>query len=178
MQKNPITTIEYLPRHADLKLYQYQTIGTENFMIGLHQITESWEENKITWNNQPDYLPSPESTITVSVGATTWLSWDITSLLQGWLDGSIVNYGVVLKDTDEPLGDTFIRCYSSDYITNPSLYPKLEIIYYVPQANELINEKGNKCKIEREIYKKSNFFKSSECIQQELLANFRLSVSW
>jgi len=118
--------------NADLKLYQYQTIGTESFVIGLHQVTESWEENMITWNNQPDYLPSPESTITVTIGALTWLSWDITSLLQGWLDGSIANYGVVLKDTDEPLGDTFIRCYSSDYLTNPTLCPKLEITYYVP----------------------------------------------
>ena len=118
--------------NADLKLYQYQTIGTESFVIGLHQVTESWEENMITWNNQPDYLPSPESTITVTIGALTWLSWDITSLLQGWLDGSIANYGVVLKDTDEPLGDTFIRCYSSDYLANPTLCPKLEITYYVP----------------------------------------------
>jgi hypothetical protein len=118
--------------NADLKLYQYQTIGTEGFVIGLHQVTESWEENMITWNNQPDYLPSPESTITVTIGALTWLSWDITSLLQGWLDGSIANYGVVLKDTDEPLGDTFIRCYSSDYLDNPTLCPKLEITYYVP----------------------------------------------
>jgi hypothetical protein len=118
--------------NADLKLYQYQTIGTEGFVIGLHQVTESWEENMITWNNQPDYLPSPESTITVTVGALTWLSWDITSLLQGWLDGSITNYGVVLKDTDEPLGDTFIRCYSSDYPANPTLCPKLVITYYVP----------------------------------------------
>jgi len=118
--------------NADLKLYQYQTIGTESFVIGLHQVTESWEENMITWNNQPDYLPSPESTITVTIGALTWLSWDITTLLQGWLDGSIANYGVVLKDTDEPLGDTFIRCYSSDYPANPTLCPKLEITYYVP----------------------------------------------
>jgi len=118
--------------NADLKLYQYQTIGTEGFVIGLHQVTESWEENMITWNNQPDYLPSPESTITVTVGALTWLSWDITSLLQGWLDGSIANFGVILKDTDEPLGDTFIRCYSSDYPINPTLRPKLEITYYVP----------------------------------------------
>ena len=117
---------------ADLKLYQYQTIGTEGFIIGLHPVTENWEENIITWNNQPDYLPSPESIVTITVGATTWLSWDITSLLQGWVDGSKVNYGILLKDTDEPMGDTFIRCYTSDYITNPNQCPKLEITYYVP----------------------------------------------
>ena len=118
--------------NADLKLYQYQTIGTEGFTIGLHQVTESWEENIITWNNQPDYLPSSESIVTITVGAITWLSWDIASLLQGWVDGSIVNYGILLKDTDEPMGDTFIRCYTSDYITNPNQCPKLEITYYVP----------------------------------------------
>jgi len=117
---------------ADLKLYQYQTIGTEGFFIGVHKVTESWEENLITWNNQPDYLPSIESTVTIIVGAETWLSWDITSLLQGWVDGGIVNYGILLKDTDEPMGDTFIRCYTSDYLTNPNQCPKLEVTYYVP----------------------------------------------
>ena len=52
--------------------------------------------------------------------------------MQKWLDGSITNYGVVMKDTDEGLVDTFIPCWSSEYTTDPTLRPKLEITYYVP----------------------------------------------
>lgn len=117
---------------ADLKLFQFDTDGTEDFMIALHQVTESWEEGTITWNNRPEFLLSPESTIPVNTGATTWLSWDITSLLQGWLDGSILNHGVLLKNTGESSVNTIIWCRSSDYTTDPTLCPKLEIIYYIP----------------------------------------------
>jgi len=117
---------------ADLKLYQYFTFGTQDFIIGIHRITDNWDENTITWNNQPDYHPMSESTSFITVAEITWLSWDITSLLQGWLDGNITNYGVVLKDSDEALGDTYIMCYSSDYPDDPTLRPKVEITYLTP----------------------------------------------
>lgn len=115
---------------ADLEVYQYYTSELADFMISIHQVTESWEENSIIWTDQP-YYPSPESTITVSPGLATWLSWDITSLVQGWLDGEIENHGIVLKDTNES-SSNISWCYSSDWMSNPSLCPKLEITYYVP----------------------------------------------
>ncbi|NVM47034.1 MAG: DNRLRE domain-containing protein, partial [Candidatus Lokiarchaeota archaeon] len=82
------------------------------------------------------YLPLPEivsTTVYTTIAYTgTWLSWDISALVQKWLDGSITNYGVAMKDTDEGLVDTFIPCWSSEYKTDPPLRPKLEITYYVP----------------------------------------------
>jgi hypothetical protein len=117
---------------ANMKLYQYETVGTESFSIGVHQVTAGWLEDTITWNNQPSYLAVPESIVDITVDDTTWLSWDIGTLVQDWLDGTVSNYGVILKDTDEPVGNTYIRCYSSDYTTDSTLAPKLEITYYVP----------------------------------------------
>lgn len=117
---------------ANLKLYQFITFGTEDFIIELHQVTVYWDEDTITWNNQSGYLPALEGTSPVVVDAITWLSWDISSLLQDWLDGSIDNHGIVLKDTDEALGDTYIWCRSSNYTADPALRPKIEITYYVP----------------------------------------------
>lgn len=121
--------------NVDLKIYQWNTVGSlDTFMVNLHQITQSWQENAITWNNQPNYLPVPEIVSVTAYTAYTgaWLSWDISTLMQKWLDGSITNYGVVMKDTDEGLVDTFIPCWSSEYTTDPTLRPKLEITYYVP----------------------------------------------
>jgi hypothetical protein len=117
--------------NAELKLYQFNNSGTEDFMISLYQVTESWVESTITWNDRPDYISSPESTITATAGATTWLSWDITGLVQGWLDENISNYGMMLKDTDES-SPNVSGCYSSEFISEPTLRPKLEITYYVP----------------------------------------------
>jgi len=117
---------------ADMKLYQYDTVGSESFSIGVHKVTAGWLEDTITWNNQPSYLAIPESIVDITVGDTTWLSWDVGTLVQEWLDGTASNYGVILKDTDEPVGNTFIRCYSSNYTTDSTLTPKLEVTYYVP----------------------------------------------
>jgi hypothetical protein len=117
---------------ADLKLYHNSSTGTTDLTIRIHKVTSSWQENTLTWINQPDYHPTPESSRLVNVDITDWLSWDITNLLQEWLDGSTPNYGLVLKDTDEALGNTYIQCFSSDYIDETSLRPKLEIIYLAP----------------------------------------------
>ena len=117
--------------NADLKLYQFNNSETDDFMIALHRVTESWDETTITYNNQPAYSLSPESTIAITAGAFTWLSWDITTLLQGWLDASIGNYGIVLKETNESLLNVS-GCYSAEVIPEPTLRPKIEITYYVP----------------------------------------------
>jgi hypothetical protein len=119
---------------ADLRLYRCSNFGIQGFIIvtELHRLTESWDEHTINPLNQPDYLSSPESTTSVTIGATGWLSWDITDLLQGWMDGSVVNYGVVIKAMNEGIGSNYVICYSSDYTTDSSLRPKLLITYYSP----------------------------------------------
>jgi len=117
--------------YADLKLYQSSTNGTGDLTIGVHKITGNWEENTITWNNQPNYYPTPESITPVIMDDATWLSWDISTLLQGWVDGSIANHGIVLVgSTAVSFIEVFI--HSSDYLNTPDQRPKLEITYLVP----------------------------------------------
>lgn len=117
---------------ADLKLYQYNTIGSDNFTIGLYRVTSNWDESTITWNLQPTSSTDAEITSNITVGAITWKSWDIDTLLQGWLDGTISNYGMMLKDTDESSDNTIAYFYTSDYTTDSTKCPILEIDYYIP----------------------------------------------
>ena len=118
---------------SDLKLYQYNSIDSGNFQIGLYKVTGNWEENTITCNLQPTSSSETEALCTVYTGSTTWRGWDIDDLVQGWLDGSITNQGMLLKSTDETLGSSLgIYFRSSDYTTNASERPKLEIDYYTP----------------------------------------------
>jgi hypothetical protein len=117
---------------ANLKLYQYATFGTDNFTIGLYKITGDWDESTITWNLQPTSSTDAEITINITAGATTWKSWNIYTLVQSWLDGDITNYGMVLKDTEEFLVNTVAYFYTSDYTTDTTKRPKLEIYYYIP----------------------------------------------
>jgi hypothetical protein len=118
--------------YAYLGLYQYSTLGTDNFTIGLYRITGDWDESTITWNLQPTSSTDAEITNNINAGAITWESWNIDDLVQAWLDGDIANYGMVLKDTEESLVDTVAYFYTSDYTTDTTKNPKLEIAYYIP----------------------------------------------
>jgi hypothetical protein len=117
---------------ADLRLYQYNTTGTDNFNVGLHKITSDWDESTITWNLQPTSSTDAEITNNITAGATTWESWDIDTLVQSWLDGTISNYGMALIDTNETSVNTYVLFHSSDYTTDATKRPKLEIDYYIP----------------------------------------------
>jgi len=117
---------------ADLKLYQYSTNGTDNFTIELLKINNSWGESTICWDLMPTLSSDPIISSSITAGATTWNSWDIDDLVQAWLDGGIANYGAVLKDTNESSGNTIAYFYTSDYTTDTTKCPKLEIDYYIP----------------------------------------------
>ena len=117
---------------ADLKLYQHDTIGSDNFTIGLYKITSDWDESTIDWDPQPTSSTDPEITNNITAGAITWKSWDIDTLVQAWLDGDITNYGMVLKDTEETSVSTIAYFWTSDYTIDTTKRPKLEIDYYIP----------------------------------------------
>ena len=117
---------------VDLKLYQCDTLGSNNFTIGLYNVTSDWEESTINWNSQPTSSTDAEITNNITAGAVAWESWDIDTLVQSWLDGDISNYGMVLKDTEETSVNTIAYFWTSDYTVDPSKYPKLEIDYYIP----------------------------------------------
>ena len=117
---------------ADLRLFQYSTWGTDNFAVGLYKVTSDWEESTIDWDPQPTSSADAEVTNNITAGVTTWKYWDIDTLVQGWLDGTITNYGMVLKDTDETLVESYAKFYTSDYTTDTTKRPKLEIDYYIP----------------------------------------------
>jgi len=117
---------------ADLSLYQYSGIGSTSFNIGLYQVTSDWDENTIDWDPQPISSTDVEITNSVSPAGATWESWDIDTLVQGWLDGTITNYGALLKDTDESSVDTYVYFRTSDYTTDTTKRPKLVLAYYIP----------------------------------------------
>lgn len=106
--------------------------------VSIHRITAPWEEMTVTWNNFGEsYDPSNvNSFIPNTVG---WHSIDVTSLVQGWLNGTYTDNGLLLKEN--LLGISLY--YSSEYTDNPALRPKLEVCYNLSGVNCFTVQRGS-----------------------------------
>ena len=125
---------------ASLNLYLSGRTNTTPVSASLHQVTQGWDAS-VSWNKRDGvmawsspggtYLTSPQDTR--SVTALGWHSWSLPDLVQGWLDGSITNRGVILKATDEALTTNMLQFRSGDS-ADPALYPYLEVTYQAPDG--------------------------------------------
>jgi len=105
--------------------------------VGCYRILTHWDEMQATWSNRltgtawgagglqsgTDYVATALGTATVS--SAGWVSYDITSTVQGWVNGSYVNEGVMYMETSA--GRTMV--YMSDYASPTTVRPKLIVNY-------------------------------------------------
>ena len=119
---------------AKVGLWFWGTLDLVVAPIGIYNVTGSWSENSLTWNNQPAFATTPEHIYNApDWGTGAFAYWYITNLARGWWDSSLTNYGVMLKDTDESTVETWKYFLSSDY-TTASKHPVLVIVYYIPTS--------------------------------------------
>jgi len=117
---------------ADLGLFYFSSLPSISSSIGVYQVTETWLEDFITWNNQPSSSSVAEKIISIPADGTfDFIYWNIANLVKGWRDGSISNYGMLLRDTDESTIRARKYFYSSDHY-DANQRPKLVIDYYIP----------------------------------------------
>jgi type II secretory pathway pseudopilin PulG len=122
---------------AELSLYVDDDANTPP-VVEAHRLLKSWVEGTggndgATWNkadgstawNNPgtDYDPAVEGSFVAS--GLGWKSMYVTSLVQGWADGSFPNDGMVLLSPPAS-GNNEITYHSSD-VSDPTLRPKLTV---------------------------------------------------
>ena len=77
-----------------------------------------------------DATASLESTVLFQEGETgNWKSWNLTNVTQEWVTGDSSNYGVILWATNEDTDGYDLRFRHSEYTTDTSKRPKLEVTY-------------------------------------------------
>ena len=118
---------------AELQLYMTTEAWGGVLDAEAYQLTSAWTESQITWNNQPNAGSAIITHVVIDPGAgrNRWISWNITSLVNGWYNGTIQNYGIKLQGASE--GGTqgnWVEFPSSD-TTSGETTPKL-VIQYVP----------------------------------------------
>ena len=117
---------------ASLGLYYDSPYNLFSLPIGLYEVAENWVENTLTWNNQPaSSNEAVDIQIILASQTNDFVYWYIADLVKGWHEGSISNYGIVLRDTDESLDNGGAEFFSSDWLT-ANQRPKLIIDFYVP----------------------------------------------
>ncbi|MDY6917327.1 MAG: DNRLRE domain-containing protein, partial [Chloroflexota bacterium] len=112
------------------------SVGTEVLSLGAYEVTSSWDEDTLNWHGTPDDATEAEDVTTVTEDVTPeWVNWEIDSLVQDWIDGSIDNHGVVIKSVDETEEGSYKAFYSSEWGTDAvkkTECPKLTVTYYEP----------------------------------------------
>lgn len=113
---------------STLEFYNYYNSGlfTTIYVI---RIASEWDESAVTWNDKPNWNNS-----VICYGQTVeennWLSIDVTSIVETWINGSFTNYGFWLYILEpEVSGGQNVAWRSSDF-SNENNRPKLTLNYH------------------------------------------------
>jgi len=101
----------------------------------LHQITDAWEQDTVTWNTMPGYDAGSTVDFTYTT-PSTWLLIDVTNIVTSWLEYGEENQGFFFA----PAGTDYfgITFHSGEYGT-ASQRPALQVIYTPGSAVETVS---------------------------------------
>lgn len=123
---------------ARLDLYCYQQRGATTTSMYLERIVESWDwrtqgtgrdKERLWWQDKPAATPWSSAPLAApTVGQ--WYSIELTDLYNAWQAGVYPNYGLQLRPVNSD--NRWSEFYSSDFLDDPSLRPKLVVSPAVP----------------------------------------------
>jgi hypothetical protein len=106
---------------------QHSTLSGSNESV-IQKVTSIWNENSVTWNNQPTTTTVDEVRLSQSVsGDQDFLDIDITILIQNMIDNPSGKNGLMIKLANENYYRR-LNFFSSD-ASDSSKHPKLVIKY-------------------------------------------------
>ena len=119
---------------AELSLYYFDlqdrdhhtTTGPNTAFI--QKVTSAWDENSITWSNQPASTITNQSIVLdMTQSRGDLIDQDVTEIVQEMVNNMIENFGFLVKLETED-GNKGMYFASSDH-PNASLHPKLIVTY-------------------------------------------------
>lgn len=119
------------PSRARLRLWQAQSNAAGCLDVTLHRVTAPWSEGTVTWQNKPSHDAAVIAT--ACVGDSFDLGWkvfDVTPLVRGWLAGTFVNDGLLIRDpTESPAGAARPLHAASRESAIAAQHPQLEVAW-------------------------------------------------
>lgn len=130
--------LSQVPAEADVvnavaRFYVPSVKKNDDVTVSAYRLTQSWTESSVTWNKYDgvnnwataggDYNSTVWASETVSAPGQFY-TWNITSLVASWRNGTYANYGVIMISQAAVRKDL-----SSSDASNASRRPALEINY-------------------------------------------------
>ncbi len=116
---------------ATLKLYPNSRVG--NPVIHTARITAPWQENSVSWTNQPSYTNTQQVTSSL-LDFQGWLNIDVKNHVQNMIAGVYPNNGWMLYHNNETENANKHYIFRSDDYADPAYHPRLEISFYIPMS--------------------------------------------
>jgi hypothetical protein len=116
--------------NATLRLYQVLSCdyADRNHTITAYRIRDDMGVDIITWRNQPRSAGAYGSA-TVSSHYRGWLGLDVTGLVRGWVDGSLPNYGIMLRGPEGSGNESAAMGFATMQRGDGSKMPYIEVTY-------------------------------------------------
>ncbi|MBD3398730.1 MAG: DNRLRE domain-containing protein [Candidatus Coatesbacteria bacterium] len=83
---------------AELRLYINNVVSYGSWFLAAGDA--AWDENTLNWDNRPGAVAGSEVEHVNPTQMETWLSLNVTTHVEEWLDGSLPNHGFHLYDND------------------------------------------------------------------------------
>jgi RHS repeat-associated protein len=102
--------------------------GTSSHTLEAHRVTNAWNTTTTT-SSQLGFDATILSTFTLAAHAPDqWMTWNVATTAQNWLNGTQPNYGILIKRATEPIGVGGPAPPGNDAF-DPTQAPKLDITY-------------------------------------------------
>jgi pimeloyl-ACP methyl ester carboxylesterase len=140
---------------AKLSMWVLWVSNEEPINADIYRVNRHWDEAAVTWNTPwstagCDTIPTDRegtrvSSATIPSTWGSWAEWDVTNLVQGWVNGQSANEGLmVLGRVGDFTRDVSFR--SSEH-PEPQYRPKLCVLYYV-SATTLTGDVDGDCDVD------------------------------
>ena len=101
--------------------------------VGIYEVLGLWAESSLSWKTQPSFASDAEDVVSLGCAGAVgvYVEWNVTDLVQDWVNGSTSNRGVVVKAVAEvgESGRLYAAFGSRETATSTGLQPQLVVSY-------------------------------------------------
>lgn len=130
---------------AALRMTQFNWSGSDNaWALSVAANSNAWQAQTVTWDARPDTTCCFATVDTFANSAPMPVTWNMTGLVQAWVDGTLDNHGLAVQG-DPSMPDDIARFFGSRTNQSGSV-PQLLIAYSLPPARvQLCRESNGEC---------------------------------